>query len=429
MTFTNYTSRFKSAEEALSVIKSGDSIFIHTAAAAPKLLVEALADYGSELSGVNIYQLHTEGEAPYAEERCREAFHINALFVGPNVREAVHAGRGSYIPAFLSEVPKLFRRGVIELDVALISVSPPDKHGICSLGPSVDSTLAAVESAHTVIAQVNSHVPRTHGDGWIHIDQIDHLVEGNVPIYEIPANEPDELQLAIGNNVAQLIEDGATLQMGIGAIPNAVLSCLGGHQDLGIHSEMFSDGIIPLVEKGVITGRNKESLPGMIVSTFVLGTKQLYDFVDDNPMVKLLDCEFVNNTKTIRENPKATAINSAIEIDLTGQICADSIGDLIYSGVGGQMDFMRGASLSLRGKPIIAMPSTTNSGKSKIVSQLKPGAGVVTTRAHVHWVVTEFGAVNLYGRSLKERSDLLISIAHPEHREDLLSQAFDLLER
>lgn len=421
-----YQSKIKSASEAVKRIKSGDNIFIHTAAAAPQELISRLSERADELRNVSIYQLHTEGIAPYAEDKCKDAFEIKALFVGENIRHAVQTGRSSYIPIFLSEAPKLFRRGIIQLDVVLISVSPPDQHGICSLGPSVDTSLAALSQSKMVIAQVNKHIPRTHGDGWIHVDRIDHIVEFDEDLPAIEHPKADDIQAAIGNNVSNLIEDGATLQMGIGAIPDAVLTYLENHKDLGIHSEMFSDGIIPLIEKGVITGRNKYLYRDMVVGSFVIGTQRLYEFIDDNPMIKLLDCEYVNSTKIIRKNPKVTAINSAIEIDLTGQICADSIGSMIYSGVGGQMDFMRGASLSEGGKPIIAMTSTTRSGRSKIVPYLQLGAGVVTTRAHVHYVVTEYGAVNLYGKTIKERSELLASVAHPDHREWLLKEAFNL---
>jgi len=405
-----------SAENAVKHIKSGDCIFIHSAAAAPQELIRKLFQRKDELRGVTIYQIHTEGIAPYADEAV-EAFNVKCLFVGPNIRNSIQRGHGSYIPVFLSEIPRLFRDRILPIDVALISVSPPDEHGFCSLGPSVDISLAAVLAAKTVIAQVNKFVPRTHGDGLIHISNINHLVKHNEPMTEVSAEEMTPAQVAIGRHISELVDDGATLQMGIGNIPNAVLASLGNHKDLGIHTEMFSDGILPLVEKGVITGKYKKKHQGKIVSSFVMGTKAIYDFIDDNPLVNMLSSEYVNNTRIISQNPKVTAINSAIEVDLTGQVCADSIGHRIYSGVGGQMDFIRGASLSEGGKPIIALPSTTKRGESKIVLTLKPGAGVVTTRAHVHYVVTEFGAVNLYGKTLEERAKLLIGIAHPQHRE------------
>jgi 4-hydroxybutyrate CoA-transferase len=416
------------ASEALKVVKSNDNVFIHSAAATPLLLVKELSKRACELKNVSIYSMHTEGDAAYAAPECVDSFKIKAFFVGDNVREAVQHGRGSYIPMFLSEAPSLFRKGIIPIDVALISVSLPDEHGYCSLGTSIDISSAAQQSAKIVIAQVNKFVPRTHGDGLIHINDIDFMVEYDEPLPETQSHDLTEVEKAIGKNIAELVEDGATLQMGIGAIPNAVLACLGSHKNLGIHSEMFSDGILPLVESGVINGQNKVKHPGMIVGSFVVGTKKLYDFIDDNPIVKMLDFAYVNNTDVIRRNPKVTAINSAIEIDLTGQVCADSIGSKIFSGVGGQMDFIRGASLSEGGKPIIALASTTKNGASKISAVLRPGAGVVTTRAHVHYVVTEFGAVNLYGKTLEERAKLLIGIAHPNHREALSKEAYDLLK-
>lgn len=415
------------AQQAIGLIQSGHHVFIHSAAATPGLLVNELSKRSCDLENVSIYSMHTEREAPYATPECANAFKIKTFFVGENIRHAVQQGRGSYIPIFLSEAPALFQKKVIPLDVALISVSPPDRHGYCSLGTSVDITLSALHAATIVIAQVNKQVPRTHGDGLIHVSKINYLVEHDEALPETGMHPLTDVETAIGRNIANLVEDGATLQMGIGAIPNAVLACLTNHKDLGIHSEMFSDGILPLVESGVINGNNKVKHPGMIVGSFAIGTKKLYDFMDDNPIVKMLDFAYVNNTDVIRKNPKVTAINSAIEIDLTGQVCADSIGSRIFSGVGGQMDFIRGASLSEGGKPIIALPSTTKKGESKISPVLKSGAGVVTTRAHVHYVVTEYGAVNLYGKTIEERAKLLISIAHPNHRETLEKQAHELL--
>jgi 4-hydroxybutyrate CoA-transferase len=413
-------------EIAVQSIKSGDHVFVHTAAATPLLLVNALSERAEELENVSIYSLHTEHPAPYALVKNEKAFHVKPFFVGANIRENIQANRGSYIPVFLSEAPSLFRRGIIQLDVALISVSPPDEHGCCSLGVSVDISMAAVQNAKIIIAQVNREMPRTHGDGFIHVSKITYLVEGNVPLPEHFLGVLSSEEKAIGGHIAALIEDGSTLQMGIGSIPNAVLSCLGDHKDLGIHSEMFSDGILPLIESGVITGSKKKKHSNSIIGTFAIGTKKLYDFMHDNPMVKMLDAAYVNNVEVIRKNDKVVGINSAIEVDLTGQVCADSIGRKIFSGVGGQMDFIRGASLSEGGKPIIAFTSTTKRGQSKIVNTLKLGAGVVTTRAHVHWIVTEYGAVNLYGKTLRERADLLVSIAHPDHRENLLREFNDL---
>jgi acyl-CoA hydrolase len=416
-----------SSKKALAKVESNDNVFIHSAAAIPSVLVQALADRKNELKNVNIYQLHTEGEAPYACDDCTGAFNIHAFFVGSSTRDAVQSNRGSYIPIFLSEIPYLFKNDVIPIDVALISVSPPDKHGYCSLGPSVDISLQAVKKAKIVIAQVNKFVPRTHGDGLIHIDNINYFVEEDQPLPTIKHRAVTETELRIGKNVAGLIEDGSTLQMGIGAIPNAVLECLNNHKNLGIHSEMFSDGILPLVESGVINGKAKKEKNGLIIGSFAVGSQALYDFIDDNPLVQMMASSYVNSTDVIRRNPKVVAINSAIELDLTGQVCADSIGSSIHSGVGGQMDFIRGASLSKGGKPIIAIPSSTRSGDSKIVPYLKEGAGVVTTRAHIHYVVTEFGAVNLYGKSIEERMKLLTSIAHPDHRE-MLDKAAHLMK-
>jgi 4-hydroxybutyrate CoA-transferase len=407
------------ADEAVSYVRSGDRVFLHTAAATPRRLVEAMTARAGELRDIEVLSLHTEGPAPYAAAEHAASFRVNALFVGPNVRQAVNEGRGDFVPVFLSEIPQLLRSGAMPIDVALVHVSPPDGHGYCSLGVSVDVSLAAVEMARRVVAQINPRMPRTHGDGMIHVDRFDRVVEVDD---ELPERSPEPLgaaELAIGRHVASLIEDGATIQTGIGAIPTAVLAALGGHRELGVHTEMFSDGMVDLVERGVITGSRKRVHPGKILTTFLMGTRRLYDFVDDNPLVLMRDVAFVNDTAIIRQNPKAVAINSAIEVDLTGQVCADSIGTRIYSGVGGQMDFVRGASLSPGGRPVIALPSVTSRGQSRIVPFLLPGAGVVTTRAHVHYVVTEHGIVDLRGRSLVERARLLAGIAHPDHREAL----------
>lgn len=410
---------YSSAAEAVKIINSGDRVFVHGVSATPVQLIQAMTDRHQELNDVEVVHLHTEGPAPYAAPEYKDSFFVNALFVGANVRKAVNEGRGDYVPVFLSEVPNLFRHNIMPLDVALVHVSPPDHHGYCSLGVSVDVTVAAVQKAKYVIAQVNPNMPRTHGDGLIHVTEIDRLVKADDAIPEQIVPEPDEAELRIGKYCAELIEDGATLQMGIGAIPNAVLKSLTNHKDLGVHTEMFSDGVIDLVEKGIINGRNKKIHPGKIVSGFVMGTRKTYDFIDDNPAVAMLDIAYINDTAVIRRNPKVTAINSAVEVDLTGQICADSIGTYHYSGVGGQMDFIRGASLSPGGKPIIALPSVTNKGISRIVPFLKQGAGVVTTRAHVHYIVTEYGTANLYGKNLCQRAKSLIDIAHPDHRESL----------
>lgn len=388
-------------------------------AAAPTSLLQALARRAPELRDVEIVQLHTEGPAPYAEPEMAASFRVNALFVSGNIRKAVNEGRADFTPVFLSEVPALFRSGAMPLDVVLIHVSPPDRHGFCSLGVSIEATLAAVLTAKTVIAQVNPQMPRAHGDGLIHQSQIHYMTEVDEPIPEVHNGHSTETEMKIARFCAELVEDGSTLQMGIGGVPNAVLKSLVGHKDLGIHTEMFSDGLLPLIESGVVNNRLKKVHPGKIVATFVMGTRKLYDFVDDNPQVVMLDGGYVNDTAVIRRNPKVVAINSALEVDITGQVCADSIGTRIYSGVGGQMDFIRGASLTEGGKPIIALPSTTSKGESRIAIGLKPGAGVVTTRAHVHWVVTEYGVANLYGKTLRQRAKALIEVAHPDHREAL----------
>ncbi|RHX83991.1 acetyl-CoA hydrolase/transferase family protein [Leptospira stimsonii] len=415
--------KFISANSALSSVQSGQRVFVHSVAASPRLLIEALTARAPELTNVEMIHLHTEGDAPYAEPGMEGHFFVNSLFVCANTRKAVEEGRADYIPMFLSECPLLFRNKILPLDVALVQVSPPDKHGFCSLGVSIDISKAAVETAKVVIAQVNENMPRTHGDGIVHIDQIHSFVEGNLPLLEHKSAPLTAIEIAIGKNVASLVEDGATLQMGIGAIPDAVLTCLTSHKDLGIHTEMFSDGVMDLVQKGIITGIHKKKHPGKIVSGFVMGTKKLYDFIDDNPQVAMLDIGYINDPHVIRKNPKVTAINSAVEVDLTGQVCADTIGTRQFSGVGGQMDFIRGASLSEGGKPIIALPSVTAKGESRIVSLLKPGADVVTTRAHVHYIVTEYGIANLYGKNLRQRAKALIGIAHPDHRERLEKEA------
>jgi acyl-CoA hydrolase len=418
-----------SAREAVSYVKSGDQVYVHSVAAFPQILIDELVQRKDELRNVCLYHLHTEGEAKYVEPEYEGIFKLKSFFVGSNVRKATQSHRADYIPVFLSEVPKLFREGVINLDVALLQISPPDKNGYCTLGTSVDATIAVIETAKLVIAQVNPKMPRTMGDSCLHIKHFDYLVEHESPLPSIAPAPISEAEKKIGNYIASLVEDGATLQMGIGNIPNAVLEALDGHKDLGIHTEMFSDGIIPLVEKGVITGEKKHLNKGKIVSTFLMGSQKLYDFVDNNPGVLMMDVAYVNDVKVIRQNPKVTAINSAIEIDITGQVCADSIGTRHFSGVGGQIDFIRGASYSEGGKPIIALTSTTNKGISKIVPTLKEGAGVVSTRANVHYIVTEYGIANLYGKSLQERARLLIDIAHPDHREELEKAATKRFEQ
>lgn len=410
-------SKYVSAAEALKVVQSGNRVYVQAAAATPTVLTKALANRASELQNVEVCHLHTEGEAPYANPDLAASFHVNSFFIGANVRHTIAAGNGSYTPVFLSELPHLFRKKILNLDVALIHVSPPDSHGYCSLGVSVEATVAAVENAKYIIAQVNPNMPRTFGDGILHVTEIDYLVEVDLPIHAhevIPFSKEEE---KIGEYIASLIDDKSTLQMGIGSIPNAALSKLIHHKDLGLHTEMFSDGVIDLIEKNVINCNYKGVFRGQALATFLVGSQRLYDFVNDNPFLVMKESSLVNDTAVIRQNPKMVAINSAIEVDLTGQVCADSIGTRMYSGVGGQMDFIRGASLSEGGKAIIALPSVTKRGESRIVPFLKQGAGVVTTRAHVHYVITENGIADLYGKTLQQRQKELIKIAHPNHQE------------
>ncbi|HEY8959781.1 acetyl-CoA hydrolase/transferase family protein [Chitinophaga sp.] len=419
---------YTSITAAARLIQSGHTVFIHTAAATPRELVNAMTARSHELKKVRLVSIHTEWEAPYASPEHAHAFEIDAFFVGKNIRQAVNEGRANYVPMFLSEIPRYFRTCEQPIDVALISVSPPDKNGYCTLGVSCDVSKAAIDTAKIIIAEVNPRMPRVLGDGVIHISRIDAAVEVDYPIYAQTIRPSSHTELSIGRHVASLIDDRATLQMGIGGIPNAVLQCLSNHKDLGIHTEMFSDGIIDLVQKGVITGKYKTVHPGLLISSFAIGSQRLYDFMDTNLIMRLMDVEYVNNPAIIRKNPRVTAINSAIEIDIFGQVCADSIGFRQYSGVGGQMDFMRGAALSEEGKPIIAIPSTTSKGISRIVSQLQPGASVVTTRAHVHYVVTEYGIAHLRGKNLRQRAQALINIAHPDHREALEKNAFEIFK-
>ena len=422
----NHQINFISADEAVKVVKSGDHIHLSSVASAPQVLIQALcrrADAG-EIRDIRIHHLHTEGPAPYTDAKYEGIFFHQGFFIGANARPGVQSGYADYIPVFLSETQKLYRCGALPCDVAMIQVCPPDKHGFVSLGTSVDATLAAIECAKTVIAVVNPNVPRAWGQAMIPLSAIDLFVSDDTPLIQCNFSEPDEIEKAIGRNCAELIEDGACLQLGIGALPNAVLAQLGSHRDLGIHTEMFADGVLRLVEKGVITGRNKVTDRYKIASTFLMGSKEVYDFIDDNPMVVMMDVGYTNDPAVISRNPKMTAINSAVSIDLTGQVNADSIGMKFYSGVGGQCDFVYGASLSEGGKAIIAMPSTTKKGQSKICPTVLDGAGIVTTRAHLHWVVTEYGAVDLYGKSLQERAKLLTSIAHPDHRNALDEAAY-----
>lgn len=416
-----------SPEEAVKVIKSGDRVHLSSVAVTPHCLINAMVERGrkKEFKNVKIQHIHTEGPAPYAEAEFEGTFLLESFFVGGNVRKATQAGYADYIPVFLCETQKLIREGYLDVNIAMVQVSPPDRHGYVSLGTSVDTTLAAIEMADTVIAQVNKNVPRTWGDAQINTRDIDIFVDCDEPLY-VHENPPiTETERAIGKNVAELVEDGACLQMGIGGIPNAVLAELGNHKDLGVHTEMFSDGLLPLIENGVVNNKKKQIDIGKCVASFLMGSQKLYDFIDDNPMVAMMDVRHTNSVNIIRINKKVTGINSALAVDITGQVCADSIGIKHYSGVGGQIDFIRGAGYSEGGKPIIAMPSATAKGLSKISPTLMEGSGVVTTRANIHWLVTEFGAVNLYGKTLQERAKLIISIAHPEHRETLDKAAYD----
>lgn len=417
--------KYISGEEAVSIIKPGDRVYVHGGAATPHYLLNKLAARSNELWNVEIVSISMQGDVVIADRKYKDSFRINSLFVSPNIREAVNDGRGDYVPIFLSEIPILFRRGILPIDVALVQVSLPDKHGYCSLGVSVDIAATAVKTAKKVIAQINPRMPRTLGDGIVKIDEFDAVVYYEQELPQVLCADSSEISMRIGAYCAELVEDGATLQMGIGSIPDAALASLTNHKELGVHTEMFSDGIIPLIEKGVITNQHKKKYRGKIVTSFLLGTRKLYDFVDDNPAVVALNIDYVNDTAVIRTNPKVTAINSAIEVDITGQVCSDSIGTYHYSGVGGQMDFVRGASLSEGGKPIIALPSITAKGVSRIAAFLKQGAGVVTTRAHAHYIVTEYGIAYLYGKNMRQRAKALIEIAHPNHREALERAAFE----
>lgn len=411
--------KMSSAEKAIEVIQAGQRIFVHGAAATPHALLTALFLQAERLTNTELIHLHLEGKIPYADENIRNNFKVANLFVGQNIRDALDYENIDYLPCFLSEIPLLFRSKKRPIDIALIHVSPPDQHGFCSLGVSVDIACTAVEVAKVIIAQINPNMPRVHGDGFIHISQIDYSIEVNDPLPQIVPHPITSVERKIGEYVANLIEDGATLQVGIGAIPDAILASLTNHKHLGIHSEMWSDGALALIESGVVDNSKKSIYPGKTVSGFVTGTQRLYDFINDNPSVVQLDIGFVNRPSVIAQNQKTTAINSAIEIDLTGQVCADSVGSRIISGAGGQLDFMRGATLSKDGKPIIALTARTHKGVPRIVSQLNRGAGVVTTRAHVHNVITEYGVVDLFGKTLKERAEALISIAHPDDRVNL----------
>jgi acyl-CoA hydrolase len=419
------TEKYVPAEEALKMVESNSRVFLQGSAATPIHLIKKLFEQKDRLQNVELVSITQQG-VDMNDPSLAGHFFMNSLFVSDSNRKAVNSGMGDYVPVFLSEIPLLFKRDILPIDVAIVHVSPPDKHGYCSLGTSVDITRSAVLTAKKVIAQVNPNMPRIHGDAFIHFDKFDAVVWVEEQLPEVSyADGFSEVTDKIGKIVAGLVEDGATLQLGIGTIPDSVLKNLTNHKNLGIHTEMFSDGVIPLIKDGTINNSQKTIINGYCVTSFMIGTRKLYDFADDNPIIKALEVNYVNDPRVLCLNPKVTAINSAIEIDLTGQVCSDSIGSYQYSGIGGQMDFIRGAALSEGGKPIIAMPSTTNKGISRITPFLKQGAGVVTTRGHIHWVVTEYGAVNLFGMNMDQRANALIKLAHPDHRELLEKSAFE----
>ncbi len=410
-------------QEAVAGIRSDDQVYLHCAAATPEVLLAALVERAPELRDVGVIHLHTEGPGPHLAPAMAPHFRHRALFIGPNARAAVNDGRADYVPVFLSDVPRLFRSGALPLDAVFVNATPPDAHGFCSLGVSVEAMHAAIATARTVIVQFNRAMPRTLGESFIHVNEIDLAIEVDQPPHELHQPVIGDVERRIGEFVAELVPDGATLQLGIGAIPSAAALHLRDRRDLGVHTEMFSDAIVDLVEAGAVTGARKERNRGKIVTAFMMGSQRLYDFVDNNPMVEMRSVDFTNDTSIIRSFETMTAINSAIEVDVTGQVVADSIGDRLYSGVGGQMDFIRGAALAENGRAIIALPSTAGDGSvSRIVTHLKPGAGVVTTRAHVRTVVTEFGVAELFGRSIRERTAALIGIAHPDHRDRLRAE-------
>jgi 4-hydroxybutyrate CoA-transferase len=427
---SQYQPRVTTAEEAVKVIGSGRRVFLSGNCSVPQKLLTALVARADEISDVEITQVLTIGDAPHAAPGLEGHIRVNTLFISDNVRQAVNEGRGDFTPCFLSEVPLLFREGILPLDAALIHVSPPDEHGFCSLGLEAGLVKTPAQVAKVVIAEVNEQMPRTLGDSFIHISRINYAVPVNYPLAESHMTDTNETAMQIGRHVAGLIEDGSTLQLGIGMIPNSVLRLLNDRRDLGIHTELFSDGVMELVQRGVITNEKKTLHQGKIVAGFIIGSHALYEWVDDNPIVELHPTEYVNDPFIIAQNDKMVSINSAIEVDLTGQVCSDSIGPRLYSGVGGQVDFVYGASRSKGGKPIIALPSTATlkdgTKVSKIVAMLKYGAGVVTTRNHVQYVVTEYGVARLYGKTIRQRARALIDVAHPSFREDLERQAFEL---
>ena len=414
--------RAVAAQDAVQALRSGMNVFIHGAAATPTPLIEAMCQR-DDLSAVTLYHLHTEGPAPFLAESCRGRFRSVSFFTGAPLRAAVQEGHADFVPVFLSDIPSLFTSRSIPLDAAIVQVSPPDRHGQCSLGTSVDAARAAVDTAAIIIAEVNQQMPRTLGDTTLPLSRISAWISTDRPLHQHAVAEESPVEAAIGEQVAALIPDGATLQAGIGSIPDAVLRRLRHKLELGVHTEMFSDGVVELAASGAITNSRKRVFPGVYVTSFVSGSQRVFDFVNDNPEVTFLPCNLTNDTNLLRKLERLVAINSALQVDLTGQVCADSLGHRIYSGIGGQMDFIRGAAMSPGGLPVIALPATAAGGRvSRIVPELTAGAGVVTTRGHVHWVVTEFGAVNLHGRSLRDRAELLIGIAHPDFRAELRRQ-------
>ncbi len=415
----NWMARAESASDVVRHLRSGQNVFIHGAAATPIVLLEAMAQR-TDLENVSLFHLHLEGPCAFASPEHRGRFHSHSLFTGAPLRRAIAEGRAAYIPIFLSDIPSLFETRRIPLDVAIVQLSPPDAHGCCTLGTSVDTARAAVDAAKTVLAEINTRMPRTHGASAVQLSSVTAFVSTNRPLTGVTPAPISEVEAQIGHHIAQLVEDGSTLQMGIGAIPDATLERLGNKLELGVHTEMFSDRLIPLIEGGVVTNRHKKIHRGRTVTSFVNGSQRLFDFVNDNQLVEFYPCDRTNDTSLIRKNPRVVAVNSALEIDLSGQVCADSIGASIFSGIGGQLDFMRGAVLSEGGKAILALPSTAKDGQvSRICTTLKPGAGVVTTRGHVHYVATEYGVVDLFGLDLRKRAEALISIAHPDFRGEL----------
>jgi acyl-CoA hydrolase len=428
MLHADWRTRALAPADAVSLVASGMRVFVHGAAATPVPLLEALTAR-TDLEAVRLYHLHTSGAAPWTSSECAGRLRSVSLFNGPALRDPVAEGRADFVPVFLSDVPRLFLSGTVPLDIAIVQLSPPDRHGYCSLGTSIDAARAAVDSARFVLAEINEQMPRTHGNTAVPFDRIDAFALTDRPLLEHAPPVITAIEEQIASHITPLVEHRSTLQMGIGGIPDAVLARLTDKRDLGVHTEMFTDRLVDLVESGAITNRFKAIHPGRVVTSFVNGTRRLFDYVHDNPLVEFHGCDRTNDTSLIARNPRVVAINSALQVDLTGQVCADSIGHRIYSGIGGQMDFIRGAARSPGGKPIIALPSTAKGGTlSRIVTALSPGAGVVTTRGHVHWVVTEYGAVNLHGLTLRERAEALVSVAHPDFRNELRRDAARVLK-